>query len=75
MRLKCLKNISSIRTVSIDNTLNQYLLEYKSKVEKEKDFSPNMFMFGGVRPYPESYKPSAFAGLSPKQLSPDRTGL
>ena len=52
--IKMPKSISSIRTVSIDNTLNQYLLEYKSKVEKEKDFSPNMFMFGGVRPYPES---------------------
>ena len=52
--IKMPKSISSIRTVAIDDSLNQFLLEYK-RTEMEKDgFCEEWFMFGGVRPYPES---------------------
>ena len=52
--IKVPKSITSVRTVGIDETLNQYLLEYKELVKKQENFSENWFIFGGVRPYPES---------------------
>ena len=52
--IKMPKSVSSIRTVDIDDTLNEFLLNYKKEEMKAADFSEEQFMFGGKRPFPES---------------------
>lgn len=52
--IKMPKSLSSIRTVYIDETLNQFLLDYKETVKNEEGFSEDSFMFGTSRPFPET---------------------
>lgn len=52
--IKMPKSLSSIRTVYIDETLNQFLLDYKETVKNEEGFSEDSFMFGTRRPFPET---------------------
>ena len=48
--IKAPKNVSSIRDVSINQALYNYLLTIKRKQEKEVDYNPSWFIFWGKDP-------------------------
>ena len=48
--IKYPKNFSSIRDVSINKSLNDYLLSIKEKEKKKDNYSDTWFIFGGEKP-------------------------
>ena len=48
--IKYPKNVSSIRDVSINKSLNDYLLSIKEKEKKKDNYSDTWFIFGGEKP-------------------------
>lgn len=44
------KNVSSIRDVSLNDSLNSLLLDFKKRESTKEGFSDSWFMFGGTKP-------------------------
>lgn len=71
--IKDTKNVSSIREISLNASINEYLISYKEKQMKKEGYSDSWFIFGGIEPLKRTniqrYKERAISKSGVKRIT------